>query len=120
MSFIKASEEDSELSLSAKSQKPMRSEFLSFKDAMSSATLMDTFSNSFFDGFFARLFKVTGELGLQLDSLADMVTSGRLPTLTTTMVEIHSCGLTVLSTSYTKTGCFSSTPTTMTSFLSTH
>lgn len=33
----------------------------------------------FFDGFFARLFKVTGELGLQLDSLADMVTSGLVP-----------------------------------------
>lgn len=33
----------------------------------------------FFDGFFARLFNVTGELGLQLDSLADMVTSGVVP-----------------------------------------
>ena len=33
----------------------------------------------FFDGFFARLFKVAGELGLQLDSLADMVTSGLAP-----------------------------------------
>lgn len=33
----------------------------------------------FFDGFFARLFNVTGELGLQLDSLADMVTSGVAP-----------------------------------------
>ncbi|OCB69035.1 CDP-diacylglycerol---serine O-phosphatidyltransferase [Flavobacterium glycines] len=33
----------------------------------------------FFDGFFARLFKVTGALGLQLDSLADMVTSGVVP-----------------------------------------
>ncbi|MBE8727802.1 CDP-alcohol phosphatidyltransferase family protein [Flavobacterium hungaricum] len=33
----------------------------------------------FFDGFFARLFKVSGELGLQLDSLADMVTSGVTP-----------------------------------------
>ena len=33
----------------------------------------------FFDGFFARMFKVTGELGLQLDSLADMVTSGVVP-----------------------------------------
>lgn len=33
----------------------------------------------FVDGFFARLFKVTGELGLQLDSLADMVTSGVVP-----------------------------------------
>lgn len=33
----------------------------------------------FFDGFFARLFKVSGPLGLQLDSLADMVTSGLVP-----------------------------------------
>jgi CDP-diacylglycerol--serine O-phosphatidyltransferase len=33
----------------------------------------------FFDGFFARLFKVAGPLGLQLDSLADMVTSGVVP-----------------------------------------
>lgn len=33
----------------------------------------------FFDGFFARLLKVSGPLGLQLDSLADMVTSGFVP-----------------------------------------
>lgn len=33
----------------------------------------------FFDGFFARKFKVTSEVGLQLDSLADMVTSGLVP-----------------------------------------
>lgn len=33
----------------------------------------------FFDGFFARKFKVQSELGLQLDSLADMVTSGLVP-----------------------------------------
>ena len=35
----------------------------------------------FFDGFFARLFKVSGPLGVQLDSLADMVTSGVVPGL---------------------------------------
>lgn len=35
----------------------------------------------FFDGFAARLLKVTGELGKQLDSLADMVTSGVVPGL---------------------------------------
>lgn len=35
----------------------------------------------FFDGFFARLFHVSGPLGLQLDSLADMVTSGVVPGL---------------------------------------
>jgi len=33
----------------------------------------------FWDGFFARIFKVQSELGLQLDSLADMVTSGVVP-----------------------------------------
>ncbi len=33
----------------------------------------------FFDGFFARILKVTSELGKQLDSLADMVTSGVVP-----------------------------------------
>ncbi len=33
----------------------------------------------FFDGFFARLLNVSGELGKQLDSLADMVTSGVVP-----------------------------------------
>lgn len=33
----------------------------------------------FFDGFFARLFHVSSPLGLQLDSLADMVTSGFVP-----------------------------------------
>ncbi|MCF6181323.1 CDP-alcohol phosphatidyltransferase family protein [Lutibacter sp.] len=33
----------------------------------------------FFDGFTARLLKVQGELGKQLDSLADMVTSGVAP-----------------------------------------
>jgi len=33
----------------------------------------------FFDGFFARLLKVDGELGKQLDSLADMVSFGVVP-----------------------------------------
>lgn len=33
----------------------------------------------FFDGFFARKFGVAGPLGVQLDSLADMVTSGAVP-----------------------------------------
>ncbi|RMG78337.1 MAG: hypothetical protein D6707_09975, partial [Bacteroidetes bacterium] len=35
----------------------------------------------FFDGFTARLLKVNGELGKQLDSLADMVTFGVLPSV---------------------------------------
>lgn len=33
----------------------------------------------FFDGFFARLFNVSSPLGLQLDSLADIITSGVVP-----------------------------------------
>lgn len=33
----------------------------------------------FFDGFVARLLKVSGELGKQLDSLADLITFGLLP-----------------------------------------
>jgi len=33
----------------------------------------------FFDGFFARLYNVSGPLGMELDSLADMVTSGVVP-----------------------------------------
>lgn len=33
----------------------------------------------FWDGFFARVFKAQSPLGLQLDSLADMVTSGVVP-----------------------------------------
>ena len=36
----------------------------------------------YFDGFAARLFNASGELGLQLDSLADMVTSGVVPGIT--------------------------------------
>lgn len=40
----------------------------------------------FFDGFFARLFKVSSPLGLQLDSLADMVTSGLVPGFTMFML----------------------------------
>lgn len=36
----------------------------------------------FFDGFAARILGVQGELGKQLDSLADMVTSGVVPGLT--------------------------------------
>ncbi|MDO9260642.1 MAG: CDP-alcohol phosphatidyltransferase family protein [Flavobacteriaceae bacterium] len=35
----------------------------------------------FFDGFFARILKVSSELGKQLDSLADLVTSGVVPGL---------------------------------------
>ena len=35
----------------------------------------------FFDGFLARKLKVSSEMGLQLDSLADLVTSGLVPAL---------------------------------------
>lgn len=35
----------------------------------------------FFDGFFARILKIKGELGKQLDSLADMVSFGVLPAM---------------------------------------
>jgi len=35
----------------------------------------------FFDGFFARLLNVSGELGKQLDSLSDLVTSGVAPAM---------------------------------------
>ena len=45
----------------------------------------------FFDGLLARKLKVQSELGLQLDSLADMITSGLVPGL----VMFHLLGLTV-------------------------
>ena len=45
----------------------------------------------FFDGLLARKLKVQSELGLQLDSLADMITSGLVPGL----VMFHLLSLTV-------------------------
>jgi CDP-diacylglycerol--serine O-phosphatidyltransferase len=45
----------------------------------------------FFDGFLARKFGIPGGLGLQLDSLADMVTSGLVPGL----VMFHLLGMTM-------------------------
>ncbi len=48
-----------------------------FKDAALLVAIGILFD--FFDGFAARLLKVSGELGKQLDSLADMVTSGVVP-----------------------------------------
>ena len=47
----------------------------------------------FFDGFFARLFQVASPLGLQLDSLADMVTSGVVPGLTMFYMMLEAFGL---------------------------
>ena len=46
----------------------------------------------FFDGFFARLLKVSSPLGLQLDSLADMVTSGVVPGLVMYTMLVESAG----------------------------
>lgn len=46
----------------------------------------------FFDGFFARLFKVSSPLGLQLDSLADMVTSGVVPGVVMYQLMNHALG----------------------------
>ena len=46
----------------------------------------------FFDGFFARLFQVSSPLGLQLDSLADMVTSGVVPGLVMHSLLVESAG----------------------------
>ena len=47
----------------------------------------------FFDGFFARKLKVTSEVGLQLDSLADMVTSGLVPGIVMYQLLNHAQGL---------------------------
>lgn len=44
----------------------------------------------FFDGLAARLLKVEGELGKQLDSLADVVTSGVVPGIVMFQLLIHS------------------------------
>ncbi len=43
----------------------------------------------FFDGFMARLFKVSGEMGKQLDSLSDLVTFGVAPAFMLYVFGIH-------------------------------
>jgi CDP-diacylglycerol--serine O-phosphatidyltransferase len=43
----------------------------------------------FFDGFFARKFNIQGELGKQLDSLADVVTSGVVPGIIMFQLLLH-------------------------------
>ena len=48
------------------------------------ATVLD-----FFDGFLARLLKVSGELGKQLDSLSDLVTFGVAPAFMLYVFGIH-------------------------------
>jgi CDP-diacylglycerol--serine O-phosphatidyltransferase len=52
-----------------------------FRDELQTAVLLVLLAAvlDFFDGFLARLLKVSGELGKQLDSLADMVTFGVTP-----------------------------------------
>lgn len=47
----------------------------------------------FFDGFAARLLKVSSDLGTQLDSLADMVTSGVVPGLAMFYLLLDTTGL---------------------------
>ncbi|WP_299439674.1 CDP-alcohol phosphatidyltransferase family protein [uncultured Aquimarina sp.] len=49
----------------------------------------------FFDGFAARILNVQSELGLQLDSLADMVTSGLVPGLVMCQLLAKSYGITM-------------------------
>ena len=46
----------------------------------------------FFDGLAARAFKVSSPLGLQLDSLADMVTSGVVPAFTLSFLIANALG----------------------------
>ncbi len=46
----------------------------------------------FFDGFFARLLGVSSDLGLQLDSLADLVTSGLVPGIVMVQLLAQSLG----------------------------
>ena len=47
----------------------------------------------FFDGFVARALKSNSELGVQLDSLADMVTFGVLPGLTMGLIYLSKCSI---------------------------
>lgn len=46
----------------------------------------------FFDGFLARRLRVSGELGKQLDSLADLVTSGLVPGIVMVQLLLQSMG----------------------------
>jgi CDP-diacylglycerol--serine O-phosphatidyltransferase len=50
----------------------------------------------FFDGFFARKFAVAGPLGVQLDSLADIVTSGVVPGYVMYQILMDSCNSLVI------------------------
>ena len=50
----------------------------------------------FFDGLAARSFNVSSSLGLQLDSLADMVTSGVVPAFTLSFLIAHALGFSLI------------------------
>ncbi len=51
----------------------------------------------FFDGLSARAFKVSSSLGLQLDSLADMITSGIVPAFTLSFLIADSLGISLIN-----------------------
>ena len=55
--------------------------YFAFKSLFEAAFLLVLFGVFFdlFDGFFARLFKVESNFGLQFDSMADLITSGLVP-----------------------------------------
>ena len=55
--------------------------YLAFKNLFEAAFLLVLFGTFFdlFDGFFARIFKVESDFGLQFDSMADLITSGMAP-----------------------------------------
>lgn len=57
--------------------------FLAFQSQLSLAGLFIVIGLffDFFDGMLARIFKVSGELGKQLDSLADLITFGVAPSI---------------------------------------
>lgn len=55
--------------------------YLAFKNLFEAAFFMVLAGSFFdlFDGFFARLFKVESQFGMQFDSMADLITSGFVP-----------------------------------------
>ncbi|MFB9052603.1 CDP-alcohol phosphatidyltransferase family protein [Formosa undariae] len=71
----------------------------------------------FFDGFAARKLGVSSELGLQLDSLADMVTSGVVPGIVMYKLLALSIGKPEISTDAGSWNAFFSGDTVMPSFL---
>ena len=54
---------------------------LAFKNLFEAAFLLVLLGTFFdlFDGFFARIFKVESDFGVQFDSMADLITSGLAP-----------------------------------------